>query len=342
MNQPVPPTTLDAEQVNELARCFWYSAILRAGIKLDVFARLEAEEMSWDQLAQRIGAAPRYIQAFLDSCAALGLLEANGDKYRTSPLCSRFLVKGKEEYVGDHALHHTNTWDSWGRLDELIMEGAPLRPYETGFVDEPTYWTNYMVGQHNRATSGQARQLVENVDLSNRHTMLDLGGGAASYSIALCSANPHLKAVVVDQKEPLAIARPLVAEHGLEDRVSFLEGSFFETDLGSGYDVALVSGVVLISSEETCRRLFELTYRVLKPGGMVIIQDYMRVDHHSARSKLDTLEDMYVLVAFDAEAGNREGEEVASWLQDAGFRNHNMIGLPTQLALVISEKPDDP
>lgn len=36
--------------------------------------------------------------------------------------------------------------------------------------------------------------------------MLDLGGAAASYSIALCNANPNLKAVVVDFKEPLEIA----------------------------------------------------------------------------------------------------------------------------------------
>ena len=32
---------LGAEQVNELARMFWYSAIFRAGIKLDVFSYLE-------------------------------------------------------------------------------------------------------------------------------------------------------------------------------------------------------------------------------------------------------------------------------------------------------------
>ena len=55
--------------------------------------------------------------------------------------------------------HHTNTWASWGRLDEIILEGKTLLPYETGFVDPPTYWTNYMMGQHNRAVSGQAYHL---------------------------------------------------------------------------------------------------------------------------------------------------------------------------------------
>ena len=333
---------LDAERVNELARMFWYSAILRAGIKLGLFSLLEDNSRTSMEVAQHIGASPRYVQAFLDSCVVLELLEERGDKYGNSHLASKFLVEGKKGYVGDHALHHTNTWASWGRLDEIVKEGKTLLPYETGYVDAATYWTDYMIGQHNRATSGQAYYLVENVDLRSRRKLLDLGGGAASYSIALCDANPQLAAVVVDRKEPLSIAKTLVEEHDLADRITLLEGDFLETELGMDYDVVLVSGVVLIQSEEDCRHLFKLTHDVLVPGGVVIIQDYMRIDHSPERKMLDTLEDMYVLVAFNPGAGNREGDEVASWLEDAGFQNIKKISLPTQLGLVTAEKPPPP
>ena len=339
MNPSMPSVDLDAERVNELARNFWNSAILRAGIKLDVFSLLENNSLTSNEVAQRIGASPRYAQAFLDSCVVLDLLEKRGDKYSNSPLASQFLVKGKKGYVGDHALHHTNTWASWGRLDEIIKKGETLLPYETGYVDAATYWTNYMMGQHNRAASGQAYYLVENVDLRSRRRVLDLGGGAASYSIALCGANPQLKAVVVDRKEPLTIAKSLVEEHNLEDQISLLEGDFFELELGTDYDVALISGVILIKSEEDCRRLFKLAHDALVPGGIVVVQDYIRIDPSPERRRLDTLEDMYVLVVFDPGAGDREGEEVASWLQDAGFQNPKMIALPTQLGLIIAEKP---
>ena len=332
-------SALDAERVNELARMFWYSAILRAGIKLGVFSLLEGSSHTSKEVAQHIGASPRYIQAFLDSCVALELLEEREDEYGNSDLASNFLVKGKKEYVGDHALHHTNTWASWGRLDEVLKEGKPLLPYETGYVDADTYWTDYMIGQHNRAASGQAYHLVENVDLRSRRKMLDLGGGAASYSIALCGANPHLQAVVVDRKEPLNIARTLIEEHQLQDQITLMEGDFLEMELGIDYDVALISGIVLIKSEEDCRQLLARTRDVLVPGGTVIIQDYMRIDHSPERRRLDTLEDMYVLVAFDPGAGDREGDEVTSWLEDAGFQNPKMIPLPTQLALITAEKP---
>ena len=341
MIQSSPPPGLDAERVNELARNFWYSAILRAGIKLDVFSLLESTSLTSQQVAQRIGASPRYTQAFLDSCVVLDLLDKKGDKYLPSPLSSKFLVKGKQEYVGDHAVHHTNTWASWGRLDEVIREGKTLLPYETGYVDTATYWTDYMIGQHNRATSGQAHQLVKSLELADRRKMLDLGGGAASYSIALCRAYPKLKAVVLDRKEPLMIAKPLVEENNLGDQITLLEGDFLETKLGADYDVVLISGVVLIKSEEESRELFKVAYDALQPGGLVIVQDYMRIDDSPQRRKLDTLEDLYVLVVFDPGAGDREGKVVASWLQDTGFRNPKMIPLPTQLTLVTAEKASE-
>ena len=330
---------LNPEQVNELARNFWYSAILRAGIKLDVFCLLDNSQATAGEVAQSIGGSPRYVEAFLDSCSVLGLLDTEEGKYCNSTLTSQFLVKGKPEYVGDHALHHTNTWASWGKLDEIIIEGKSLLPYETGYVDADTYWKDYMIGQHNRATSGQAHQLVKNVDLNGKRKLVDFGGGAGSYSIALCEAFPQLTAVVVDRKEPLSIARPLVNEHGLEERVILLEGDFFETELGNDYDVALISGIVLIRPESDCRAVIDLAYNVLAPGGMVIVQDYMQIDPSPARKRLDTMEDLYVLVAFHPDARDREGEEVASWLRESGFRNTKLIPLPTQLALVTGEKP---
>ena len=45
-----------------------------------------------------------------------------------------------------------------------------------------------------------------------------------------------------------------------------------------------------------------------------------RIEDDPQRIRLDTLEDLYVLVAFDPGAGDREGGEVASWLEDTGFK----------------------
>ena len=103
MNQVGSPVDLGAEQVNELARNFWYSAILRAGIKLDVFSLLENDKLMSQEVALRIGASPRYTQSFLDCCVVLELLDKKDSRYVNSDMASKFLVKGKSAYVGDHA-----------------------------------------------------------------------------------------------------------------------------------------------------------------------------------------------------------------------------------------------
>ena len=95
----------------------------------------------------------------------------------------------------------------------------------------------------------------------------------------------------------------------------------------------------MIKPEEDSRRLFKFALEILEPGGLVVIQDYMRIEDHPERKRLDTLEDLYVLVAFNPGAGDREGTEVASWLEDAGFEDSKTIPLPTQLGLVTAKKP---
>ncbi len=334
------PAELNPEWVNELSRQFWNSAVLRAGIRLGVFQLLDESAMTPAEVSTHLDADPRFVGAFLEACVALGLLDRVGDGgYRCSAASSAHLVPGKREYVGDLALHITNYWHTWGNLDRLIVEGRTELPFQNGFTDAATYWWDYMRGQDNRATSGQADNLVRSVDLSDRRKLLDLGGGAGSYSIALCKANQGLEARVVDRKEPLEVAAGLVAENGLEDRITLVEGDFDNVELGYDSDAVLISGVVLIVSEEQCRELFRRAYETLAPGGMLILQDFMRVDYSAKRSFMDTMMDMYVLVGFDPGAGDRHGDEYASWLSDAGFANISKIPLPTHLAVITAEKP---
>ncbi len=46
-----------------------------------------------------------------------------------------------------------------------------------------------------------------------------------------------------------------------------------------------------------------------------------------------------VLIAFDPEAGDRQGGEIVAWLEETGFQQARSVALPTHLALVIGERP---
>ena len=336
-NRPLPDGS--SESINALGRRFWESAVLRAGIRLGVFRLLDERPRSAADVARALDASPAFVRSFLDACVALELLEQRDDAYANTPRASSFLVPGRDGYVGDLALHITNHWAVWGQLDRLVREGRTLTPPESGYTDAAAYWRDYMLGQHNRAQTGQARRLVESVDLSGRRKLLDLGGGAASYSIALCRAYPELHATVVDFPEPLQVARRLVAEQGLQQRITLVEGDFLDVPLGDDSDVVLISGVVVAVSKATVRRLFRAAFDALRPGGLVVVQDFMRIDTSPARRFMDAMMDLYLRIAFNPDTGDYAGEEVAAWLQQAGFRAPALTPLPTHLALVTAHKP---
>ena len=346
-SRPTPPassrSTHPTESINELSRQFWNSAVLRACIKLDLFALLEHHgPLDAAGIARHLDGNRRFVGALLASSEALGLLEHHDEGYGLSDDAHRFLRPSSPDYVGNLILHITNYWHTWGNLDRLVLEGRTELPFHNGYTDVAQYWDDYMAGQHDRAVAGQGQELARAIDLSDRELLLDLGGGAASYSIALCQANPELRSIVVDAPEPLAIAEPLVAAAGLDERIDLMTGDLFDPDLyrelPTKADATLVSGVVLIKSERDCRSLFRRAHDALDDTGILIVQDFMRVDHSPRRRFLDTMMDLYVLVGFDPEAGDRSGAVYEDWLADAGFANIASIPLPTQLAVVTGEK----
>ncbi len=160
-----------SDKLYDFSLNYWNSGVLRAAIKLDLFFLLDKKQLSPDEVSLHLKAKnPRFVQAFLDAGVVLELLDKEGDKFKNSATSNEFLVPGKQKYLGDHMRHITNHWNTWGKLDKLVLEGRTELPFENGFVDAPTYWTDYMMGQHNRAMIGQGKNLVEieNVELSGK------------------------------------------------------------------------------------------------------------------------------------------------------------------------------
>ena len=323
-----------AEGLKQIARAYWDSSVLRTLISLGLCPLLDEGPATAAELALRISANPRFLDAFLGACVALGLLERQGECYASSEQASAFLVPGKEGYSGDYLLHLTNHWNTFGDLDRLVREGVSELPFQNGYVSVDRFWSDYMRAQHYRAVTVQARYLVRTVDLSGKRKLLDLGGGTASYSVALAAAYPELTAHVIDAKEPLAIAWEVVDEAGLAERVLLVEGDFCKMDLGHDADAVLISGVVLIKPESFCRDLYRVAYDALRPGGTLILQDFMQMPGASLeRQFLGAITDLYLIAAFDPGGGDRQSDEYASWLCDVGFVD--VIQHPEQPDLAI-------
>ncbi|NIR07513.1 MAG: SAM-dependent methyltransferase, partial [Candidatus Aminicenantes bacterium] len=93
----------------------------------------------------------------------------------------------------------------------------------------------------NIAVAGRADAFIENIDLSGRKKLLDVGGGPGTYSIAACRRFPKLKAVVFDLPETIAIANEVIAGEGMQDRVTTRAGNWETDTFGKDNDVVLFS-----------------------------------------------------------------------------------------------------
>ena len=105
--------------------------------------------------------------------------------------------------------------------------------------------------------------------------MLDVGGGSGAYTLAFCTANPQLKATILDFPQTVETARKYVQQSGLTDRVAHLAGNAITTDWPKDHDAVLMSYVWSAVGEDDIAVLARRAFDALPPGGLVLVHDFM-------------------------------------------------------------------
>ncbi len=231
------PSEWTAEEFERIADS-WPNRLVLESAALDVYGQLTDGPLSATQLAERLGLEPRAARLFFDALAALELLHKEEDRYSNSEAARRYLVEASPEYLGHSLIAGLDSWDLWSRLPDALRTGERQRRGDI-FSEEPEAARHLLLAIHRRALTHAAalleRGMVE--PLGHGH-MLDLGGGAGTYSIAFCRQNPELRSTLLDLPTAVALARELVAASGLEDRIQASECDFEKDDIRVGTIVA--------------------------------------------------------------------------------------------------------
>ena len=72
---------------------YWKSFALHAAIKLGIFTVIGSEELTGEDIAQRLSAKERGVVMLLNALAAMNLLVKKGDRYSNTPSSISFLSK---------------------------------------------------------------------------------------------------------------------------------------------------------------------------------------------------------------------------------------------------------
>ena len=283
---------------------------------LGVFDALHEEPASAGELAARAGLDGLGAETLLTTLATLGYVEREGERFSNSAASERLLVRSSPEsiatFVGEQADLH---WQVLDLLPDAVRTGRPYAMHESR-RDERERWEAYIRGLYEISRAEQDANAAL-VPVQDPRRMVDVAGGHAGFSMAMCRRHPDLEAAVLDLPPSAAVGRRIVAEQGYAERVSFREGDVFELGLGDELDVVAVFNLVHHLPEERNRELCRMARAALRPGGCLVIGDSARpepgepVSQHGAISSL--------LFYAWSHSRNFSPSEIRDWMKQAGF-----------------------
>jgi len=258
----------------EISGSYWHACTLHAGVKLDLFSRIETGDNTAEDIAGGLGYDVRSIATLLDALAAMGLIVKARTRYSNTETSKSLLVKGSPQYIGYMIMHHHHLVEPWSHLDQAVNTGKPVR--EGGALDEEER-ESFLMGMFNMAM-GIAPRLAEEIDLDKRQHLLDLGGGPGTYAIHFCLANPHLKATVADLKTTRPFAEKTISQFDLSDRIDFTPCNYLKDDVKGSYDVAWLSHILHSEGPDEGLMIIKKAVSVLEQGGIMMIHDFILND----------------------------------------------------------------
>ncbi len=306
--------------------------VLVAADALGVFDVLAEEPASAETVAERIGAHTRGTQLLLEALEALRYLKRRGRVYRTTPMARRWLpiVQPGLEYFA------WETLERWDHLEAAVRDGTPAPDRQR----DAAFQRMYQAGMRTVATL-TADEVISKVRVpADARRLLDVGGGHGLHSVRFCLRHPNLTATVFDLPEARHETLAGIRDADLEDRMSFLGGDFFEDDLGSGYDVALLFDVVHMFEPERNVALVGRVAESLRPGGRLIVMDQLAGRVVGATAKATVR--LTALNLFVGTGGQTyAAREIEAWMRDAGLTKtkHRRLLRTPGFGLVFGDKP---
>ena len=329
----------DPSLIMQLALAYRASAALFAASELDVFGALADGPKTAEEVASARQCHEAPMRLLLESCAAVGLLTNDGGRYANTPVVDTFLVRGGPAYSANALKYAEDLYPAWGRLADLVRTGRPPMTPQTILGDDKEKTRAFVYAMHERV-HGIGSVLSHLPDLTGRRRLIDIGGGPGTYSVALVKRTPGLSSTVLDVPGVLEVTRELIDASGFADRVTLMPGDYLTSSFGTGYNAALLSGMMHRETPDSCRLLLQKTFDALDPDGLVIVSDVF-FDDDSKRTPPFAVSFALNMMLTSAEGSAHANTEMAAWMTGIGFRDVRIQKLPAPNAhsLVMGTKP---
>lgn len=319
-DQALPITPARAAVLQEACAV---AAAIHSARDLGVVARVTEAPAEPAAVAADCGLTQRGAQALLSALAGLDLLELGDDG------CFRPASSNLAELA--------ELLRPWASLQPALRgESRPADAATTAGAESLYPRLVAQLGALFRQSAMHAAGLL----VQPRLQVLDVGAGAAPWSLALAGRDPSCRITAVELPGVIASTRAAVRRAGLDDQYEFVEGSAFDVDWGepASYDLALVANLCHLFDGEANLRLVQRVAEALRPGGRIAIVDILPTERGDGPRPA-------VLYALGLVLRTGSGRiypysTFRHWLGEGGFedtRRHNLPG-PYPFTLITGRR----
>lgn len=291
--------------------CYWRACILLTAAHLNLFGWIGNQERSPRALATQFGGSAAGWEIFLNALCGMGLMRKRRDQYAHRAFAARFLTRDGMARL----LPGYDAWNIWGGLALALTEGkrpAMQKPFVTDRSKAKRLLYSLDVDAQEIAP-----YLIKKLPLSRSTTLLDVGGGLGTFSIAFCRHYPRLRATLVEHPRIVPLTRRAVREAGMARRVQVVGADFSRDALPKGFDTVFVSNVLHAHGVGANQSLLLKLQRCLNPLGRLIVRDVFMSRQRTA-PEWGAL--FSVLLLLHTPQGRCYAlDEIRAWLRQAGF-----------------------
>jgi len=312
---------------------------INAAVRLGIFETLNQKTLTVAEMAHQVQASETGTAVLMDVLESLGYVEKKQDIYRNSRMTKKWMTAGSAVNIHLGFEYYFPVMNElWPYLYESIQKGEPNEGFYRWLSRNPETASLYQKFMMTLATLF-IPAMVKKLKLANNYrNLIDIGGGHALYSIALCKKYKDLQVTIFDSPYAKPIALENINSAQLENQIRFVEGDYMKDDIGTGYGAVLLCNVIHEHTPEENLQLLDRMYHSISDNGCAIILD--NIQNIRISKAANYLTNMFSLLYFLSLGGrNYSFEEISGWFKDSGYRTitKTTLGL-SGLSLVTGYK----
>lgn len=281
-------------------------AAFTTAVRLGLLDRIDRDPATPAELARTCGATERGVRVVLAALESFGFVEQLPDG-RYQPV-----------HTGLAALHPLLSL--WEHLPEAVRTGEPVYEVTSPLADLASLPPS--VAFLSEIWSDVTERVAAVLPEAKR--VLDVGAGAAPWSVAYCARNPDCRVTALDRPIVLPTTRRAISRAGLTDRYEFASG---DVEVGS-YDLIIMAQVCHLFDTATCTAMIRKLTPALADGGVFAIVDTLAGSGGAAAQELS-------LYLRSRHGSIYPPEAYREWLTEAGLGDVTGTDLLGELSVTV-------